>query len=88
MARAVGLNNPLRARNALQVGLRTAPACEEIWRDALALADTFAGRADVRAFADDMYAAIARHGSPRSTQPETDVLVDELLSGYRRSTAA
>jgi hypothetical protein len=80
--------NPLRARNALQAGLRTAPACEEIWRDALALADTFAGRADVRAVADDMYDAIAHHGSPRGAQAETDALVDELLPGYRRSTAA
>jgi len=54
----------------------------------MTLADTFAGRADVRAVADDMYAAIARHGSPRGAQPETDALVDELLPGYRRSTAA
>ncbi len=41
--------NPLRARNALLAGLRMAPACEEIWRDALKLAKRFAGEADVRA---------------------------------------
>jgi len=27
-------------------------------------------------------------GSPRGAQAETDALVDELLPGYRRSTAA
>jgi hypothetical protein len=57
-------------------------------RDALALADTFAARADVRAVADDMYAALARDGSSRGPQAETDALVDDLLPGYRRSTAA
>ncbi|MDQ3485047.1 MAG: hypothetical protein M3445_06505 [Actinomycetota bacterium] len=85
---AAEAGNPLRARNALRAGLRTAPACEEIWRDALALADTFAARADVRAVADDMYAALARDGSSRGPQAETDALVDDLLPGHRRSTAA
>lgn len=61
--------------------------CEEIWRDALKLATRFAGEADVRAVADDMYAAIARHGSPRGAEPETDALVDELLPGYRKAAA-
>ncbi len=79
---------PLRARDALQAGLRTAPACEELWRDALTLAGRFAGRADVRAVADDMYASIARYGSPRGAQAETEALVDELLPGYRRLPAA
>nr|MDQ3308483.1 hypothetical protein [Actinomycetota bacterium] len=85
---AAEAGNPLRARNALRAGLRTAPACEEIWRDALALADTFAARADVRAVADDMYASLTRDGSSRGPQAETDALVDDLLPGYRRSTAA
>ena len=80
-------SNPLRARNALLAGLRMAPACEEIWRDALKLAKRFAGEADVRAVADDMYAAIARHGSLRGAEPETDALVDELLPGYRKAAA-
>ncbi len=79
---------PLQARNALQAGLRLAPACEEIWRDALRLTSRFAGRADVRAVADDMYVAIAQHGSPRGAEAETDALVDELVPGYRRSSAA
>ncbi|MBA3308631.1 MAG: hypothetical protein H0U28_01030 [Nocardioidaceae bacterium] len=79
--------NPMRARNALMAGLRLAPACEEIWRDALTLANQFAERADVRAVADDMYAAIARFGSPRGAEAETDAVVDQLLPGYRRSAA-
>lgn len=65
-----------------------APACEEIWRDALKLANRFAGTEDVTTVADDMYAAIRRHGSPRGAQPETDALVDELLPGYRKPAAA
>ena len=64
------------------------PACEEIWRDALGLANRFGGPGDVRAVADDMYAAIARFGSPRGAQAETDALVDELVPGYRRGSAA
>jgi hypothetical protein len=79
--------DPLRARNALLAGLRMTPACEEIWRDALKLANRFAGEADVRAVATDMYAAIARYGSPRGAEPETDALVDELLPGYRKTAA-
>ena len=39
------------------------------------------------AVADDLYAAIRRHGSPRGAEPETDALVDELLPGYRKSAA-
>lgn len=84
---AAAAGDAMRGRNALMAGLRLAPACEEIWRDALKLANEFAERADVRAVADDMYAAIARFGSPRGAEAETDALVDELLPGYRRSAA-
>jgi hypothetical protein len=80
--------DPQRARKALLAGLRMVPACEEIWRDALALAKRFGSQGDVRAVADDMYAAIARFGSPRGAAAETDALVDELLPGYRRGSAA
>lgn len=80
--------DPIRSRNALQAGLRVAPACEEIWRDALSLANTFAGRSDALAVADDMYAAIVRYGSTRGAEAETDAVVDELLPGYRRGSAA
>ncbi|HEY7044613.1 MAG TPA: LysM peptidoglycan-binding domain-containing protein [Nocardioidaceae bacterium] len=85
---AAAAGDPMRARTALLAGLRTAPACEDIWRDALTLANRFAGPADVRLVADDMYAALARHGSPRGPEPETDALVDELLPGYRKVSAA
>ncbi len=80
--------DPIRARNALLAGLRLAPACEDMWRDALRLANRFAGRSDVRAVANDMYAAIGRHGSPRGAEAETDALVGELLPGYGRPSAA
>lgn len=62
-------------------------ACEALWRDALKLASRFATPADVTAVADDMYAAVRKHGSPRGATAETDALVDELLPGYRRSAA-
>ena len=81
-------DDPQRARKALQAGLRLVPACEEIWRDALRLANRFGGPQDVRAVADDMYAAISRFGSPRGAEAETDALVAELLPGYSRSSAA
>ena len=46
------------------------------------------GPADLRAVADDMYAAIGRHGSPRGPAAETDALVEALVPGYRRGSAA
>jgi len=75
------------ARRALQCGLVVAPAAEDLWRDALRQAQQLGSRADVRAVADGMYAAVARHGSPRGVTAETEALVDELLPGYRRSAA-
>lgn len=80
-------DDPIGARTALMAGLRAAPVCEELWRDALRLATRFATRSDVTAVADDLYAAIRQHGSPRGAEPETDALVDELLPGYRKSAA-
>lgn len=82
-----GRGDPIASRNALMAALRAAPACEELWRDALKLAMRFATRADVTAVADDMYAAVRKHGSPRGAEAETDALVDELLPGYRKSAA-
>jgi hypothetical protein len=75
------------ARRALQFGLVVAPAAEDLWRDALRQARQLGSRDDVRAVADGMYAAVARHGSPRGVTAETEALVDELLPGYRRSAA-
>ena len=86
-ALAAAAGEPMRARHALLAGLRMSPACEPIWRDALQLAHSFAGPTDVRAVADDMYTALARHGSPRGAEAETEALVDELIPGYRRSAA-
>ncbi len=86
-ALAARFDDPIGARTALMAGLRAAPSCEDLWRDALRLASRFATRADVTAVADDLYAAVRRHGSPRGAEPETDALVDELLPGYRRSAA-
>ncbi len=84
---AAEAGEPLRARGALVGGLRLVPACEPIWRDALRLANQFAGPSDVTAVANDMYAAISRYGSPRGAEAETDAVVDDLVPGYRRSAA-
>jgi LysM domain len=84
---AVDMAEPMRAREALLAGLRMVPACEPVWRDALRLAHQFAGTVDVTAVADDMYAAIARHGSPLGAEAETDAVVDALIPGYRKSAA-
>jgi hypothetical protein len=54
---------------------------------ALRLASRFGGPNDTRTVADQMYAAIAEHGSPGGAAPQTDALVDELLPGYRSSAA-
>lgn len=70
-------------RNALQV----APANEELWRSRLRLARAFGDDEAVRAEADAMYAAIARHGSPMGASAQTDGLVDDLLPGYRNRVA-
>ena len=76
------------ARDAILRGLRVAPAAEELWRDALRLAARLGSRSDVRAVADEMYAAIERFGSPAGATAETDALVEELLPGYRPHSAA
>ncbi|MBA2417900.1 MAG: LysM peptidoglycan-binding domain-containing protein [Nocardioidaceae bacterium] len=75
------------ARDALLRGLAMAPASEELWRAALRLASRFGGPNDTRTVADQMYAAIAEHGSPGGAAPQTDALVDELLPGYRSFAA-
>ncbi len=74
------------ARDALDQGLRMAPGCEELWRDRLRL-EAASGREAAHRCADAMYADLARHGSPRGAEPETEALVDELLPGYHRSAA-
>src|SRR5699024_5044869 len=75
------------AREALLAGLAMAPANEELWCAALRLSAVFAGPADTRTVADQMYAAVAEHGSPLGASAQTDALVDELLPGYRNRAA-
>ena len=75
------------AWHALERGQRMVPAAEELWQDKLRLVAEHSDRAAVRSVADDMYAALARHGSPLGAGPTTDALVDELLPGFRRSAA-
>jgi len=76
------------ARDAILRGLQVAPAAEDLWQDALRLAAKLGSRGDVRAVADEMYTAIETRGSPAGTAPETDALVEELIPGYRRHSAA
>ena len=75
------------ARDAILRGLQVAPAAEGLWQDALRLAAKLGSRSDVRAVADEMYAAIDRH-SPAGATAETEALVEELIPGYRRHSAA
>jgi hypothetical protein len=76
------------ARDAILRGLQVAPAAEDLWRDALRLAAQLGSRGDVRAVANEMYAAIEKYGSPAGATAETDALVEELIPGYRRHSAA
>lgn len=73
------------AEAALRRGLELLPANEELWRSRLWLAESEGS--DVRGIVDDMYAAIAEHGSPVGASAATDALVDELAPGYRSSVA-
>jgi nucleoid-associated protein YgaU len=75
------------ARAVLLQGLTMLPASEELWRSRLRLAAHFGEREGLRAVVDEMYAAIAEHGSVVGSSAETDVLVDELLPGYRTQVA-
>ncbi|KQY56068.1 hypothetical protein ASD11_16500 [Aeromicrobium sp. Root495] len=84
---AAGRGDEATARGALERGLTLLPASEELWRSALRLAAAFGEREDVESVADDMYAAIAQHGSPVGASATTDTLVDELLPGYRTAAA-
>lgn len=74
------------AEDALRRGLSILPASEELWRSRLWLAESTDG-ASLEPLVDEMYAAIAEHGSPVGASPATDALVDELVPGYRSSVA-
>jgi LysM domain len=76
------------ARDAILRGLQVAPAAEDLWQDALRLAAKLGSRGNVRAVADEMYTAIETHGSAAGATAGTDALVEELIPGYRRHSAA
>ncbi|MEH3032837.1 MAG: LysM peptidoglycan-binding domain-containing protein [Aeromicrobium erythreum] len=84
---AAGRGDEPAARGLLQRGLDLLPANEELWRARLRLANAFGDRAAVEAVADELYAAVAAHGSPIGASAQTDTLVDELLPGYRSRVA-
>lgn len=84
---AAARNDEPAARAVLAQGLTLLPASEELWRSRLRLAAHFGEREDLRAVVDEMYSAIAEHGSVVGSSAETDVLVDELLPGYRSHVA-
>lgn len=75
------------ARAALDRGLALLPANEDLWRGRLLLARRSGDRASVQQAAEEMYAAIAEHGSPLGASAATDALVDELLPGWRTRVA-
>ncbi|GAA0617266.1 hypothetical protein HPO96_12495 [Kribbella sandramycini] len=77
-------NDGAMARTALQTGLSFSPASEDLWRATLRLASHFGTTQDVTNVATQLYLALAKHGTPRGPEPETDALVDELLPGYHR----
>jgi hypothetical protein len=84
---AAGRNDEPAARAVLAQGLSMLPASEELWRSRIRLAAHFGERSDLEAVVDEMYAAIGEHGSVVGSSAETDVLVDELLPGYRSRVA-
>ncbi|MDD9350407.1 MAG: hypothetical protein PV363_16590, partial [Mumia sp.] len=80
-------DDPDGARDALLAGLAALPASEALWCAAMRLALRFSGRHDAMVVADQMYAAVAAHGSPLGVTSRTEALVDEILPGYRRGVA-
>jgi hypothetical protein len=75
------------AHESLRTGLDMVPGCEELWRAELRLTHRTDSLEAVQRVADEMYAAIGRHGSPRGAEAQTTALVEELLPGYRRVPA-
>ncbi|MGH1565706.1 BTAD domain-containing putative transcriptional regulator [Mumia sp. DW29H23] len=80
-------DDPDGARDALLAGLAALPASEALWCAAMRLAVRFSGRGDAMVVADQMYAAVAAHGSPLGVTSRTQALVEEILPGYRRGVA-
>lgn len=80
-------DDPSGARDALLAGLAALPASETLWCAAMRLALRYSGRDDAMVVADQMYAAVAAHGSPLGVTSRTEALVEEILPGYRRGVA-
>lgn len=72
-----------RAVEALRLGLGGVPDAEVLWRRLLRL--TAGSDGDVAAVADEMFATLARCGSPRGPEGSTMALVDDLLPNRPRS---
>ena len=72
------------AHESLRTGLDMVPGCGGRWRAELRLTHKHDGPERLRAVVDEMFEAIARHGSPRGAEPQTLALVEELLPGYER----
>jgi hypothetical protein len=75
------------AHESLRTGLDMVPGCEELWRAELRLTHRTDSAEALRRVADEMFAAIERHGSPRGAEAQTVALVEELLPGYGRVPA-
>jgi hypothetical protein len=75
------------AHESLRTGLDMVPGCEELWRAELRLTHRTDSAEAVHRIADEMFAAIERHGSPRGAEAQTVALVEELLPGYGRVAA-
>jgi hypothetical protein len=71
------------ATQALRTGLDMVPACEPLWRAELELAAAH-DPSRLPTVVDEMFAAIAEHGSPRGAEATTLALVEELLPGGGR----
>ena len=84
---AAGRDDVNAARAVLVKGRVMLPANEELWRSRLRLAAHFGDRRDVEDVVGQMYASISEHGSVLGSSAETDVLVDELVPGYRSRVA-
>lgn len=84
---AVSRRDAVAARSFLARGLVLLPASEELWRSWLNLESQLGSREELTGAIDEMYAAIAEHGSPLGASAQTDAVVEELVPGYRSRVA-
>ncbi len=84
---AASRRDAVAARSFLARGLVLLPASEELWRSRLSLESALGSREELTGAIDEMYAAIAEHGSPLGASAQTDALVEELVPGYSSRVA-